>query len=839
MKILPFAFLLSVYSLCPAQTYKGSIAGKVIDAKSQDPIPEVHVLVRELTAVGAASGANGEFLIKDLDVGTYSLRFSCLGYAPQILTNVVVATGRATPLLVKMDEVTIELEGVTAEGTYFSRAQAMSPLSSNVFNRAEILRLPGSVQDVQRVVQNLPGVASSTDNINELIVRGGASFENLTMLDGMEIPSINHYANQFNSAGPINMVNADMIEDCQFSAGGFPAQFGDKSSSVMNLTVREGNRNIGFSSKTGFNMAGIGTLVEGGFAGGRGSFIVSARNSLLELVDKIVGLSSISLTAVPRYWDAQSKIVYDLSPSNKIMVNVLYGDSRINLAGDPKEKDELRRNVIDSSAVEYLYPVSTQYAVGATLRSLWGKRGYSTFTLYTNGTSSDVAVRSDFERRVRGAEGEVLDHQVLSSRTVYANASLESFVGGKFDLSYEIHPRHELSTGFQILTSRRWQNDVYAAGDTSRFDIDRDGSFDLSRPIATPEWNFHQRIGLGGATKYGAYISDKFRFLPDWSLTFGLRYDHFTYSGFGSFSPRGSLSYQLVPGATTVTLAAGWYYQPQPFPYYADRRQIGYNENLEHMKAVHYVFGMEQIFEQGLKISLESYYKTYSGIAVSEQFIRSADKTFWSDRYLPVGTRTSYGLELFLEQKQVSDYFGTLSLSLSKTREKDVRTPALQVEYPSEFDYPVIVTLIGGGIVRGVRSWLDEAPFFLKYPSYILPFSDEMELSFKYRYQTGRPYTPKEYVPWKQIREGGVTWSRGAWIDSDDINSARYPDYSRLDLQWISRFNMRNWNINVFLAIQNVLNTKNVFYKNFRSDGTVETVYQFAFFPVGGVEVEF
>ena len=206
---------------------------------------------------------------------------------------------------------------------------------------------------------------------------------------------------------------------------------------------------------------------------------------------------------------------------------------------------------------------------------------------------------------------------------------------------------------------------------------------------------------------------------------------------------------------------------------------------------------------------------------------------------LTIGDRYSYGLEFFLEQKQVKDFYGTVSLSLSRTREKDPRVPQRVGTYPSDYDYPVIVTLIGGRVVKGVRDWLNDAPFYLKYPSYILPLSNEMEISFKYRFQTGRPYTPLQYVPWKQNREGGVKWSRGAWIDTGDHNNARYPDYNRLDLEWISRFYFNNWNINTYVSIQNVFNTKNVFYENYRSDGTKETVYQFAFFPVVGVEVEF
>ena len=257
------------------------------------------------------------------------------------------------------------------------------------------------------------------------------------------------------------------------------------------------------------------------------------------------------------------------------------------------------------------------------------------------------------------------------------------------------------------------------------------------------------------------------------------------------------------------------------------------------MEADHCVLGLEHILDDGLKVSVESYYKRYRGVAVSEDYVYSAVDTFSSDRKLTTGRRYSYGLEFFLEQKQVEDYFGTVSVSLSKSREQDPRIPQKVSEYPSDFDYPVVLTVLGGKVVKGVRAKLDHTPFFIKYPAKILPLSDEMEISIKYRYQTGRPYTPMSYVGWKQFREGGVKWSRGAWEESDDHNSARYPNYSRLDLQWISRFYHSTWNINVYIALQNIFNTQNVFYENHRSDGTKETIYQFAFFPVGGVEIEF
>jgi outer membrane receptor for ferrienterochelin and colicin len=821
-----------------AQLRKGDITGKVINSRTQEPIPSVNILIVEKPALGTSSDIEGGFKLSGLEVGTYNLKISAVGYAQQVITNVVVSTGRATPVTVKLNESAVELEGVTASVNYFAKAQEMSTVSANVIERSEILRSPGGIQDVQRVAQNLPGVASSTDNINELIVRGGAAFENLTILDHMEIPSINHYSNQFNSAGPINMVNAEMIEDVQFSTGGFPAQYGDKTSSVMNLTVREGNRTRSFASKTGFNMAGAGTLIEGGFAEGKGSYIFSARNSLLEIIDKAFGISKISLTAIPKYWDVQSKITYDLSPKHKLIFNMIYGDGRIHIKGNPKEKDELRKNMNDSSSVQNLYPITKQYAAGLSFRNLFGKDGYSVFTIYASGTKTDVDVREDFAARTRGSQGEVLSYNILNSRNVFFNHSDESFAGAKYEIFYKIHPSHDISLGGQIQTARKWNNDVFAAADTSRFDLDGDDNFETG-PIITPPYRYHEKFKFGDASKYFLYLSDKFRINQNLALTLGLRYDNFTYSGRGLFSPRASLAYQIVPQTTTITFATGQYYQTQPFPYYGDYRQIGYNKNLDNMKADHYVLGVEHLFDRGLKLSVETYYKNYKKVAVSEDFVYSAIDTFWSDRMLPIGERLAYGVEFFLEQKQVEDYFGTLSISLSKTKMKDSRIPPIEKWYPSEYDYPVIVTALAGKVVKGVRDWLNKTPFFIKYPSYILPLSNEMEISFKYRYQTGRPYTPQEYVTWKQDREGGVNWSRGSWIATKDENSARYPDYSRLDLQWISRFYMSGWNINVYVALMNVLNTKNIFYKNHRSDGTVETVYQFAFFPVFGVEAEF
>ncbi len=821
-----------------AQTFRGDISGKITDVKTREAIPGVNVQVVQQPTYGATTTADGTFQIKGVAVGTYSLRISAVNYKAQILTNVVVTTGRPAPVYVALEERVIDSGEVTVKADYFSRAQLMAPVSANSLDRAEIRRSPGGIQDVQRVVQSLPGVASSTDNINELIVRGGAAFENLTVIDHMEVPSINHYSNQYNSAGPINMVNADMIQDVQFSAGGFPVQYGDKSSSVMNLTVREGDRNKRFSSSSGFNMAGVGILGEGGFAKGRGSYIFSARKSLLEVADAIVGIASISLTAVPRYWDTQAKVVYDLSPSQKLSFNWLYGRSRIDLVGDLEEADASRKNRIDSSSVETVYPLNTQYVAGLNWRSLWGKKGYANATLYAVGSRYNVDVYLDFARQARGAQGEVLSYDVLNTYKFYHNHSKETYLAAKYEVFYQPHPRHEWSAGAQMQTAQDWVNDIYIAADTMRYDLDGDG-FHETGPILQPRAQFVKRIQFGEASKYYLYANEKYHITPRLAANLGVRYDHFTYTGHGAFSPRATLSCQLVPALTTLTLSLGRYPQTPPFPLLGDRLDRDINRRLDYMYSDHAVLGLEHILSEGLKINAEVYYKRYRDIPVSEEYIYSAIDTLRSDRHLTIGKRRSFGLEFFLEQKQVRDFYGTLSVSLSKSLESDPRIPQRVDHYASEYDYPVIVTALAGKVVRNVRHSIDKMPFFIKYPSMILPLSDEMEVGFKYRYQSGRPYTPLEFVTWQQRREGEIKWSRGSWMRSDDANGARYPDYHRLDLQWLSRYYFSGWNMNVYIAIQNVLNTKNVFFTNYRSDGSTETIYQYAFFPVGGLEIEF
>ncbi len=850
MKITFVVFILLTSFLFAQDKPFGSIIGQLIDGTTNQPLVGANVVVIEQSNIGAITDSDGNFTIKKIAVGEYSVRATLVGYKIAILTNIVVSTGRSSKIKIRMNDEAVEVGGVEVKADYFSSEGSISSISTIGLNAAEVKRSPGSALDMQRIVQNLPSVANSNDQSNELIVRGGAPDENLTIMDHIEIPTTNHFPNQFNSGGPINMVNVDLIEDIRFSTGGFPANFGDKLSSVMDISLREGDKERTIAGEATAHFAGTGAVFEGGFADQKGTWIFSARQSFLETLDKIVGISSLGITAIPKYYDMQGKATYEFSPTQKIIVSGIYGSDVILINGKPDEENDQKRFAKDSTGVENVDVKTSQFAVGATLRSLFGSNGYSLFTVYMLGNHYDVNVTEDFTYREYDANGKVMSFKKLLSNPMYVNDATERLLGAKYDLLYHIFNFHELSIGGQLVTTDKFVNNVSFNSDTLRFDLNRDGDFTDPFPTDIAQSTFtngriHNSLEFGEEFKLGGYISDKFLLTNQLSATVGMRYDYFTYSQKGNWSPRLSLSYELFPVTTKMNFAYGEYYQTLALPQYGDNLGGTTNRYLDNSHARHFVVGIEHILDEGLKATVEAYYKSYDHIAVSEEFINSVDKTFRSDKRLSVGERTSRGIELFIQQKQVEGFYGTFSLSYSKSVTKDPREnisglPSINVgNYASDYDFPFLLTLVAGKTVNNVRATLNGSPFYIKYPSYLLPLSDDMEFSFRFRYSSGRPYTPRLFTAYIQRREGTITWSKGVWEDGAEINSARYPDYHRLDVQWINRWHNEGYNIVMIVALQNVYNRANVAGYQYVTDGTRNTIYQFSFFPVVGASVEF
>lgn len=829
MKLKILVLVLLISNLSFAQT--GSLSGKVIDSSTKEALIGANILITELENVGAATDINGNFEF-NVPVGSYSIKVSLIGFETVIKTDIIIKTKSQTYIDIQLSPTTLKMDEVTVTADYFDKAVIENNLSTIALGVEEVRRSPGSMSDFQRILQGMAGVSFSNDQTNELLVRGGSPNENLTIFDNMELHSTNHYPNEFNSGGPINMINTELIQDIQFSTGGFISKFGDKMSSAMNIKTRDGITSQPFVGETNISMAGVGATLEGAIDNGNGSWLISARKSYIDLIAK-----SFGLTAIPIYYDSQFRFMYNLSNKHKLSWSGIYGNDKIKFDGLPDNIYEEKANQIDSVDTQIIDVLQNQWASGISLNSVWSKNLFSVITLYANNYHNEIDFGYSYTERQFDGDGSISDSKVLNSRYIYSNKSDNLETALKAQFGWSISKINRLEFGGQLKFGG-YEQSAFIDADTVRFDTNNDGVHETS--IIQIAANLTTNLDLFNQNKSYLFVNDRLNFFSDrLILNIGARYDVFTYSNAANVSPRFSASYYLIPLITNINFAYGEYYQTHSYPTYGDRYQTNENQFLKNSHSRHFILGVEHILDDGLKLTVEGFYKNYNNIPVSENFVHQSDPTFRSEKQLNVGKQNVYGLDFMLQQKLVKDLYGTLSFSRTWTEVEDPRINMEGKSYVSDYDFPYVLNIIVGKRFSDARKTLDKLPAILKYTTYLLPISDDMELSLKWRYASGKPYTEMVYTTSEQHRVGGVTWTNGAWQANENINGMRYPDYHRLDFGFNSRFNFSTWNLVINLSFQNIYNRKNIANYQYNSDGTIDNVYQFSILPVLGLDIEF
>ncbi len=775
-----------------ANIKNGNIAGEIIDKNIQQPLAGASVVV-ENSSKGASTDMEGRFFISDLHPGSYNLTIHYMGYRTVLKSNVVVNPAKTTVMRIEMVEDVLNSDEIEVTASYFTRPKE-AVVSSRSMDFEEIRRSPGSFLDIQRVVQALPAVVSGSDQINEIITRGGNPGENLFLLDEIEIPNPNHFGIQGAGGGPINMINTLMVREVDFYAGAFSAKYGDKSSSTMDISLRQGSKE-GFAATFDMSMAGLGFMVEGPISRGQGSYMISARKSYLDLIS-----SGIGLTAVPRYYDVQAKVNYDLSNKNILTFNAIYGANAINIEDDGKGKGGYSRNA------ENVDTNGKQYAVGLTLKTLWNP------LLYSNTTLSFV--QSNWFADVYHTE---------NRKTYFKNNSKEQEVTLKTDFVWQAAKPLELNWGVSY-KDVNFDHDLNKAADTL-FIYDRTGS-DPDTIIGIeriyPAWENHNEIKT---YKVAAYAQISYDFLRYFMLTAGARVNYFDYNDYFSFSPRLGLSCHLTP-KTTISFAYGKHYQS---PAYVNFSWNEKNRNLINYYSDQYILGFEKLIGKDIKFTAEGYYKKYENIPVFKRYTTTDPYDHYQNEMLSEGKGESYGIELFFQKKLTDRFSSIISYAYSESKYKDLR---YDVDYPGDYDYRHVFTFIAGHKTRFYeKKWFQETrkKWWYKAFAWLLPLADEQEFSIKFRYLGGRPYTLKTYQP--QHHE---------WIvePTQPFNGDRLPAYHRLDIRWDRRFFFDNWNLVMYFDFTNVYGQKNIWEYQYSEDGTKGNIYQFKTLPIGGVIIE-
>lgn len=608
----------------------GVIKGTVVDRDTRERLAGANVIIVNALK-GAASDKDGNYIITNIKPGFYTLLFSFIGYDSLYKTDIIVKPNKSINIDAQLKSAALSSEAIKVTAGYFSEKQT-NQVSSINFSSEEIRRSPGSAGDVSRIVMTLPSIAKVNDQSNSLVVRGGSPVENGFYVDNIEIPNINHFPTQGSSGGPIGILNVDYIKDVNFYSGGFSAVYGNRLSSVMDITFREGNRDR-FEGQLDLNFAGFGGAFEGPLLSGKGSWMLSIRRSYLDFIIKAVDLGT---SIAPVYGDLQSKIVFDIDPQNKITFLTITGDDHSESTKKVAEENDMtafgRQDYIEATT-------------GINWRKIWKKSGYSN-------TSFSWTIQKYDNTSYETGSGYLL----RTNHSNEQNYRLRNVNHIKFNNWVQ------LDFGFEGRFYKNDYNSFYAA----YTDILGQTTDDL------------KVVKNINTSKMAGFFSMEFNPLDNVSATMGLRSSYFGYNNGFHVVPRASLSYKITKNLA-LNAFYGVYYQELPFVLLT---QLHSGAGIKTPRAAHAIIGVSKEVFRDTRLLIEAYQKEYNNFPfdTAQPKLFLIDELYYNqfENFLdhPLlefnGQAQSRGVELTLQKKMAKDFYGLVAASYSKSRYRDV-----------------------------------------------------------------------------------------------------------------------------------------------------------------------
>lgn len=778
MKKVYYSLMFMLIFVLGAQAQeRGTITGKVIDSRTKEPLIGVNVIIVDSNR-GTTTDLDGNYTIANVPVGTYRLRFTYIGYEILFKTDIVVKTVRPAQVNVEMTESVIEGEEVTVTAGYFVEEEKIQP-STIGLSREEIRRYPGGFEDVVRTVSTLPGVSiNASGGRNDLLVRGGGPSENLYIINNIEVPNINHFGSQGNSSGSLSFVNLDFVDDVTFSTGGFSARYGDKMSSVLSLTMSQGStedldfKGIVSATQYGFNFDGP--------IGRQGNFIFSARQSYLDLIFKAAGLPF-----VPVYTDFNVIANYDLSPKDRLFVLGLGAINRVNRDQSSFENRITNATLLDNT--------QNQWIGGLDYRRLLGN-GYLDLTFNAN----------LFQYRF---------NQVDENEKEYFNSKAdENEISLKAQRYWILAKTLGVKAGLSTRSVLNQNTTTFA--DTI---YDRSGNRIPAAILGVdPSTTVNAR-----AQKSAGFVEMDWLVQPQLNINLGVRADYYGFIDQSLYlAPRLALKYKLTE-RHSLRFSSGIYYQSPSYVWVINPD----NKKLRALQNQMGVLGWDFLLRNDFRMSVEGFYKRYldlpSGIVPgrTDYIVLTNTGTGFGGReddfqsfgyYSLTSTAkgNAYGLELLL-QKKFSEVpcYGQVSLSYAKSR----FTANNGQTYPGQYDQRFIFNISGGYI-----------------------FNSKWQMSSKFRYFTGVPYSP--------VYRPGENPTGRTTLENlpDEYLSARLDAGHHLDLRVDRFFNFRNQTLIVYLDIQNIYNYKIPTRPRYDFvDNSISTSNSIGILPSIGISYEF
>jgi hypothetical protein len=625
------SLLISYDTLAQHSPNRFTISGYVREMGSQEALIGVNVYLPG-TSTGTTTNTYGFYSITLPSQDSIRLAYSFVGYESVIRTVSLRRNSNLDMLLTPGRALSeVEVKGSRTEEKV-SESPQMSRIDVPV---AQIKKIPAFLgeKDVLKVLQLMPGVQKGSEGQTGIYVRGGGPDQNLIILDEATVYNANHLFGFF------SVFNGDALKSVELTKGGFPARYGGRLSSVIELNMKDGNREK-LHGEGGIGLIASRLTLEGPFTKNkRGSFLLSGRRTYLDVIAApIIASESNGRTKAGYYfYDFNAKANYDFSPRNKVYLSGYFGRDRFYA-----QENEAGSDV----------GIGWGNATG-TLRwnHLFNQKLFSNLSLiYSN---YDFSISSDDR-----------SSDTLTTSLRYSSGIRD--LSAKLDFDYYLTPKHSLRFGTQAVFHRFTPSAVVVQNSIIN--------------------EFRRDVDAINAVEAGVYVEDTWRPNERWRVNGGLRLSLFTQSSarYVRPEPRLSASYQLQPNLSVKAS----YATMNQYVHLLSNTGIGLptdlwvptTDRIAPQQSRQVAVGIAKDFSdnfalgKGYALTVEGYYKTMRNIINYKEgasFLliddpTSAERVRWEDN-VTAGKGWSYGAEV-LFQRKTGRLSGWLGYTLSWTQ---------------------------------------------------------------------------------------------------------------------------------------------------------------------------
>ncbi|MFK8038768.1 MAG: carboxypeptidase-like regulatory domain-containing protein [Crocinitomicaceae bacterium] len=774
MKKYSLILLLMSQVILFGQDFTQNIRGIIIDKQSESPLPGVQVSIfGSDPIIGTITDLNGNFELKGIPVGRVVMQAKFIGYQMVTIPNLELTTGKELVVNLSLEESTTMLKTVEVKSTddKTETINKMTSVSGRTISIEEAGKFAGTLNDPARMAQNYAGVSGVSDSRNDIIIRGNSPLGVLWRMEGIDIPSPNHFSSLGTTGGPVSMLNINNLSNSDFYTSAWTANYGNALSGVFDLRLRNGNNaKREHLAQVGFNGFEFGT--EGYFSKkSRASYLFNYRYSTLGVLSAL-GIDLGVGAAVPQYQDLTFKFNFPTQKAGRFSLWGIGGVSYIdfepseeidttNLYNDPNERSGFQ---------------SQTGVIGGSHKYFFSKNTFSelilAYSLSSTGGFIDSITeagnnfnRVGFDRKqMKASANYKINHKINAKNTVAFGVIAENFATDILDT-------------------------VYSFGDY-RTISDNEGSANLLQTYLNYQHKFSEKLVFNG----------------------GVHSQHFQLTKSNVIEPRIGFKYNLNP-RHTLSIGSGMHSQIQPITVYFIEEAVKNtitlpNQNLGFSKSIHNVIGYDFRISENMRLKTEAYFQYLYDIPVDSfpssfsMLNQGADFVLPNGTgYVNKGTGTNYGVEITLEQFLNKGFYFLFTTSLfdSKFRGSD------DIERNTAFNGNYIFNALAGKEFQ---------------------INKKLTLAFdlKTTYAGGRRFTPVNLVASNLI---------GSEVRYEDqLFEDQYPDYFRLDFKTTVKLNGKRVSQKWSVDLQNLTGQQNIFQAGYNpSTKDIGYVYQRGFFP--------